>query len=424
MKQRTSFISAWIVVFALILAMIPTAYAATYEYAVEGGKLKFDPATGTITDCDTSVYSAVIPREINGVPVTTIGKYAFQSCKKLKKVEIPDSVTCIDGSAFHACTALTSVTVPSSVTSFGQYVFASCYNLETAVIPGSVKELPKNTFASCEALKSVTLGEGITSIDYWALGGCDKLEELILPDTVTYIAKQAVSGCDNLKTVTFGKSIKHIESKAFFNCPLLSVAKFRGNAPQAEDSIFEKYASDFTIYYPDGASGWTTPTWNGYITKSYTMPGATNPPTQASSGMVTAVPAYSPVYVNGVQIQFDAYNINKNNYFKLRDLAFVLSGTEAQFNVEWKNAVAMTSGQPYIPVGGEMAEGNGINKIAKPTTSAVLLNGSPIELTAYNINQNNYFKLRDIGKLFNFGVRWDSARQAVVIQTDEPYVDG
>ena len=40
----------------------------TISYAVEGGNIYFDPETGTITDCDTSVTRADIPGEIQGVP--------------------------------------------------------------------------------------------------------------------------------------------------------------------------------------------------------------------------------------------------------------------------------------------------------------------------------------------------------------------
>ena len=73
------------------------------------------------------------------------------------------------------------------------------------------------------------------------------------------------------------------------------------------------------------------------------------------------MPTFSKVLINGKEIAFDAYNINDNNYFKLRDIAFVLSGTAKQFNVDWDdeaNAISLTSGASYNAVGGEM-EGKG-----------------------------------------------------------------
>ena len=37
------------------------------------------------------------------------------------------------------------------------------------------------------------------------------------------------------------------------------------------------------------------------------------------------------------------------------------------------------------------------------------------------ISGNNYFKLRDIGQMFDFGVDWDSARNTIVIDTGKGY---
>ena len=53
---------------------------------------------------------------------------------------------------------------------------------------------------------------------------------------------------------------------------------------------------------------------------------------------LVAKPTASTVLVNGKNVAFDAYNIEGSNYFKLRDLAFTLSGTEKQFDVGWDGA--------------------------------------------------------------------------------------
>lgn len=137
-----------------------------------------------------------------------------------------------------------------------------------------------------------------------------------------------------------------------------------------------------------------------------------------------AKPTSSTVLVNGKNIAFDAYNIKDNNYFKLRDLAYILSGTEKQFEVEWdgaKNAILLTSGLTYTKVGGEMT-GKGVgNKIPVPTNSTIYLNGNDVAFTAYHIEGNNYFKLRDIGQTFNFSITWDGARNTIVIDTSKGY---
>lgn len=53
---------------------------------------------------------------------------------------------------------------------------------------------------------------------------------------------------------------------------------------------------------------------------------------------IKAVSSNSVVNINGKAIDFDAYTIAGNNYFKIRDLAKALNGTEKQFEVGWDNA--------------------------------------------------------------------------------------
>ncbi|MDY3618469.1 hypothetical protein [Agathobaculum sp.] len=143
-----------------------------------------------------------------------------------------------------------------------------------------------------------------------------------------------------------------------------------------------------------------------------------------TSAPVEAKPSTQPVYVDGVKVNVAAYSINNNNYFKVRDIAAVVSGTEKQFEVIWdsgKQAVSLTSGKPYTVVGGEM--GAVVNKVqqAKPSTDKILKDGAEIKYTGFNINDNNYYKLRDVGQSFDFGVEWNSAKQRVDIITTKGY---
>ena len=131
----------------------------------------------------------------------------------------------------------------------------------------------------------------------------------------------------------------------------------------------------------------------------------------------------SAVLVNGESVEFDAYNIAGNNYFKLRDLAYALNGTNKQFEVGWDgeaNAITLTSGEAYTPVGGEMLAGSD-SRTAIPSAVRIYLDGREINMTAYNIAGNNYFKLRDLGQAIDFGVDWDSARNMIIIDTSKNY---
>lgn len=139
----------------------------------------------------------------------------------------------------------------------------------------------------------------------------------------------------------------------------------------------------------------------------------------------TAKPTNSTVLVNGSRVEFESYNINNNNYFKLRDLAKVLSGTEKQFQVIWNDevkSIELISNKPYTEVGGELAAGDGIEKRGVLNTSKIFKDGAEIELVAYTINGNNFFKLRDVGQAFDIGINWDGQTQTVGIDTSMGYV--
>ncbi len=141
---------------------------------------------------------------------------------------------------------------------------------------------------------------------------------------------------------------------------------------------------------------------------------------------MTATKTASKVTVDGVVKSFDAYTINGNNYFKLRDIAYILSGTAKQFEVTWdgtKNAINLVSGNKYTVTGGEMTAATGnATKTAILSTSKIYLDGKEIKLTAYTISGNNYFKLRDLGQTFDFGVEWDGKNNTVAIKSTTGYV--
>ena len=68
----------------------------------------------------------------------------------------------------------------------------------------------------------------------------------------------------------------------------------------------------------------------------------------AASG-VLAEPSMQTVYVNGQQIDLEAYSINGSNYVKLREI-----GQAVNFNVYWDGAVQIESDVPYTgepPIG-------------------------------------------------------------------------
>lgn len=132
------------------------------------------------------------------------------------------------------------------------------------------------------------------------------------------------------------------------------------------------------------------------------------------------VPSTHHVQVNGEAVNPQAYNIDGYNYFKLRDLAYLLNGTTISFNVTWdsaKNAVNLISGQAYTVVGGEMTVASTTSLRVQESTSKVLLDGSGVSIKGYNINGNNYYKIADVSAAIGFTAAYESTTQTVQIKT-------
>lgn len=147
------------------------------------------------------------------------------------------------------------------------------------------------------------------------------------------------------------------------------------------------------------------------------------PQAQAPAGE-TAYGRGQELILNGNAVTLYAYNIGGNNYFKLRDLAWLLNGTKAQFAVgydEVNKAVLLDPYGSYALAGGEGALLPEQNLTVQPTSANIVCNGEQRRMTAYNIGGNNYFQLRELGALLDFGVGYDEASRRVVVNPDSSY---
>ncbi len=120
--------------------------------------------------------------------------------------QIPEGVTSIGRWSFGGCSRLKSVTIPKGVMSIGSAAFLGCSSLTSVTIPEGVMSIGDSAFHSCSSLTSVTILEGVTSIGGLAFFYCRKLSKLWLPKTVTFIDYGAFFRCDSLKNVYYGGS--------------------------------------------------------------------------------------------------------------------------------------------------------------------------------------------------------------------------
>ena len=92
----------------------------------------------------------------------------------------------------------------------------------------------------------------------------------------------------------------------------------------------------------------------------------------------------------------------------------MLSGTPKTFDLEYDeatNSIDMLSFFNYTEVGGELATGDGVTRTARASSAFLTYDGIPIQATCYNINGNNYFKLRDITDALDARVEWNEKRE-------------
>ncbi len=124
--------------------------------------------------------------------------------------------------------------------------------------------------------------------------------------------------------------------------------------------------------------------------------------------------------VNGVKINCEKYNIDNSNYFKLRDIALVLSGTGSEFSVNWdgeKKCISIVTGEAYEPNGSELdLSGGDKSETAVPSTDTILINGEArSDLSAYKLGGNNFYKLRDLGDALGFAVDYDKESNTAIV---------
>ena len=193
--------------------------------------------------------------------VTFIADNAFAFCEYLESVTLAESVTGIGDYAFWDCTRLTHISIPDTITRFGIDSFYGCEQLPPILFSVGGKILFLYSYLNTETEYSIP--EGVVTIADTAFAFCEYLASITIPESLTRIGGYAFWYCTGLTEITFPESVTSLEEMAFYGCDNLRSAYFQGDAPELGEEVF---TSDPTLYYTAGASGWTTPTWNGYRT--------------------------------------------------------------------------------------------------------------------------------------------------------------
>ena len=287
---------------ATVALLSPLVVSASAEDTLAEGDWTYsvnaDGETVTITKYNGTDDIVDIPTTLGGKTVTKIGESAFENCKSLTSVTIPNGLTTIGSRAFCNCTLLTSVTIPEGVTTIARNSFSGT-SLTSVSIPDSVTTIGDGAFSECTSLENITVGENntnyssingvlfnsdkselvfypvgkkdksytipnsVTTIGLCAFANCKFLTSVVIPNSVITIGIDAFYGCTSLTSVTIPDSVTIIDDCAFYICTSLeSITVGENNADYSSINgvLFNKDKSEL-ICYPAGMKN-----------KSYTVP--------------------------------------------------------------------------------------------------------------------------------------------------------
>jgi len=136
-----------------------------------------------------------------------------------------------------------------------------------------------------------------------------------------------------------------------------------------------------------------------------------------------AYAARAKVTVNGTPVEFQTYTIDDYTYFKLRDIADAINGTQKQFMTFWDEStqsIQLVRRAPYTSTGSS-AVGKYGDTIASTSTAKLYCDGVRKYVSAYTINDYTYYKLRDIAQLIDMGVTWNESTMTIGMETGQSY---
>lgn len=216
----------------------------------DASNFQFDASKGTITKYVGSDATVVIPREINGILVTSIGYCAFY-CDNVQSITLPNSITSIGDHAFYGCSSLESIIIPESVTSIEANAFISCSSLTNITIPNSVTSIGKIAFEGCTSLTNITIPDSVTTIGDWAFHRCTSLKGVTIPNSVTRIGANAFTSCSSLTSITIPNSIINIEDSTFEGCKSLTSITIPNSVTTISSNAFYGCTSLKTATIPE-----------------------------------------------------------------------------------------------------------------------------------------------------------------------------
>ena len=141
------------------------------DYKPSDGLLYMSNGNGTCTvglgECRDEIV--VIPTHSPaGETVVKVKAYAFAGNSRIKRVQIPETVTVIGEGSFQDCEALEYVNLPSGISMIESFTFDGCINLKEITLPSGVTYIGREAFADCRACERIVIPASVYKIGYYA----------------------------------------------------------------------------------------------------------------------------------------------------------------------------------------------------------------------------------------------------------------
>lgn len=200
--------------------------------------LLYDTLTTSMTSCEIHADTKVI------------NNFAFEDCRNLVSITIPDGVIRIGDYAFSSCSQLTAMNIPASVSSIGTAPFEYCSNLSTLMVAND------NEYYCAE--DGILYNKSKTEI-IAALPACVS-GTVAIPDSVVTILPYAFENCGNITSIQFGENsnLEAVRYYAFKDCVLLESINFLESVNNIHYGAFVECVKLTGITVDDANSNYST----------------------------------------------------------------------------------------------------------------------------------------------------------------------
>ena len=174
--------------------------------------------------------------------------------KNISRYKIKEGTKVICDFAFDACRYLEEIIIPNGVLKLGNRVFSGCdIDLKEIAIPNSVIDIGNEAFYGCSNLKSIQFPQHIKKISMKCLAFCESIESIILPKEILEIEDFAFFYCKKMASITFTNAILRIGDNIFYGCDDLKTI----NIPVGMKEKFVQLLPDFKDKLVEQEMGWT-----------------------------------------------------------------------------------------------------------------------------------------------------------------------